>query len=154
MKQWFIKTFQKSKAIRAIIHYPDKRVRTFWAIPKEDLITIDGRTYRCNTEIDYYNIWEGIPTFTYAVDKIEPIRLDNQKASLMTTNEFNVALNNKIVRDIFSSTDKKLDPVTITLIALFVMIGLVGFAIWKFNEQLDIIKKMIENIYNYLGIGG
>lgn len=152
--QWVIRKFKKNKAVRTIVHYPDLRVKTIWCIPKDNLITIDKRTYRCDTKVDYFSLWNGIPTFTYKYDRVEPIRVDDKQDSQMTSDEFNVAINNKVVEEIFRASDKKMDLITIAIfamVAIAIIVAVAGFFLYK---EMQSMKDMLDNLNKFFGIGG
>lgn len=152
--QWFIKTFKKNRAVRAIIHYPDHRVRSFWAIPKENLITIAEKTYRCDTRVDYFNIWNGIPCFTYIVDQVEPVRLDEETPSKMSSDEFNVAINNRVVREVFAAADKKMDLITAVIVGMVAVVIIVGIAGYFIYQEMQTMKTSLDLLKDYFGITG
>ncbi len=148
--QWLIKRFYKNKAIRAIIHYPDHRIRIYWCIPVNGLVTINEKTYSCDANRDYFSLFNRIPTFTYQVDKIEPLRFDDIQPSAYSAAEYNTAINNKIVRDIFSASDKKTDLVTAVIVgmaAIVLILGVVAFFLYK---EIENIKAAMEEMRDIL----
>jgi hypothetical protein len=147
--EWIIKHFLKNKAIRAIIHFPDHRIRLYWILPKDGLITINDKTYSCDANRDYFSLLKGIPTFTYQVDKIEPLRFDDIKASAYSAAEYNTAINNKVIRDIFSANDKKTDLVTaviVGMVAVVLIVGVAGFFLYKEIESIKIAMAELREV--------
>lgn len=148
MKQWAIKKFKKNKVIRAIVHYPNKRSKAFWLIPKGEIVTIEGGSYRCNTEKDYFTLMDGIPTFTYQFNKVEPIRVDDQTPSIMNAQEYNTAINNKVVQDIFNASDKKLDMMMILVVGIVAMAVIMIIGFYFLNDKVQGLYSYIETILN------
>lgn len=154
MSQWTIKHFKKKKAVRCIIYYPEKRVRIYWAIPKDDLVTIKGKVYSCDSTKHYFSLLNGIPTFTYLVNKPEPLLVDDIKNSpIMSSAEFNVAINNRVVKDIFTSADKKLDlvlAVIVGMVAVVLIVGVAGYFLYQkmeaFGVSLDEIRAILRTV--------
>lgn len=147
--QWFIKKFHRNKAVITIMHYPNKRTKVRYAIPEGENVYIDGGVYRCNTEKDYFSLLNGIPCFTYQFNKVEPVRIDGEKPSSMSADEYNTAINSKVVEAIFNATDKKMDLVMAIIIGLVAtaIITLLGFFYMndKLNDIFDFIKQFNES---------
>jgi len=151
--EWLIKHFYKNKAIRAIIHYPDHRIRLYWCIPVNGNVTINNKTYSCDANRDYFSLFNRIPTFTYQVDKIEPLRFDDIKPSAYSASEYNTAINNKIVRDIFSANDnKKMDLVSAVIVGMVAIVLIVGVAMFFLYKEVEALKTMIAEIRETLRV--
>ena len=150
--EWVIKHFCKNKAIRAIIHYPDHRIRLYWCIPINGNVTINNKTYSCDANRDYFSLLNRIPTFTYQVDKIEPLRFDDIEPSAYSAAEYNTAINNKIVRDIFSASDKKTDLVTSVIVGMVAIVLIVGVAAFFMYKEIESIKTVIAEIRETLRV--
>jgi len=125
MKQWFIKHFRKTKAIKVILFTEDKRMQTYWVIPKGDQVSVAGRTF--------------LP-LTMKAETMSPARLKT-------------ALDAKVAEEIFASVDQKMNIKT--LVILFGIINLVGFAligyfglehIGTLQEQIAQLRQLIETI--------
>lgn len=148
--QFLIKHFYKGTAVKAAIHYPDKRVRTFWAIPSDGLITVNGETYSANTNKDFFSLQKGIPLFTYAKGKIEPIRMDNQSPSIYNAEELNTVINNNVVKEIFAATDKKTDIGKILMIGMFVIVAALGIAGYLLYQELQTQELILKELWEIL----
>lgn len=97
MSNFIVKTFYRSKAVKAIITYPDKRVKTFWVVPKGHTITIGNNTFNINKE-DFY-LHKGIPTYFYNTNNTEPVNVITEAQSKITPDDYNVAISSAVARD-------------------------------------------------------
>lgn len=149
--QWMIKKFHKKKAIRVFIYYPDRKIRLYWAIPKSDIVTVNGKAYNCDASRFYFTMHNRIPTFTYLVDRPEPLTIDDLKNSpVMSSEEYNVAVNNRVIKEIFNSADKKMDLVTaviVGMVAVVLVVGIAGFFVYK---EIESLKTSLDEIRTLL----
>lgn len=151
--QFLIKHFYKNIAIRCMIFGTDKRVHLYWAIPKDSVVTINGRSYSCNADKDYCTFYKGIPTFVYNVERMEALNLADIKANPnMNSKDYNTAINNTVAQQIFNAGDKKVDLITACIIGMMAMVLIVAvagyFMYQKFGDlstQLTEIREAIRN---------
>jgi len=129
MKQWFIKHFRKTKAIKVILFTEDKRMQTYWVIPKGDQVTAAGRTFLLNDQD--FTLSNNVPTYLFNFKTTSPMNPLTMKAETMSPARLKTALDAKVAEEIFASVDQKMNIKT--LVILFGIINLVGFCFdWLF----------------------
>lgn len=144
--QFVIRKFHKNEAIITIMFYPDKRAKLRWAIPKGNMVDLDGGTYRCDTEKDDFGLIKGVPTFCYFYNQVEPVAISKTKPSLMTSSEFNVAINNKVVQEIFLASNKKMDIMNMILLGGVALIVVIGIGFYFLFDKMSTMATTIENL--------
>lgn len=140
---WYYKSFKKDQLVHAVVYTGDRRVRNYYRIPKGSEIKIANKTFLTNDR-DFFLDMDSIPTFTYHINRTDPIDPFDTKKSVMTPEYYDIAINNKVASDIFASTKSKMDVAQVTLfIALFALIGIaaVGYLVY---EQSNVINEMRE----------
>jgi hypothetical protein len=151
MKQWFIKHFRKTKAIKVILFTEDKRMQTYWVIPKGDQVSVAGRTFLLNDHD--FTLSNNVPTYLFNFKTTSPMNPLTMKAETMSPARLKTALDAKVAEEIFASVDQKMNIKT--LVILFGIINLVGFAligyfglehIGTLQEQIAQLRQLIETI--------
>jgi hypothetical protein len=141
MNEWAIKTFYKSRAIRATIIYPDKRIRLHWALPVGDTVQIGKMAYKINNE-DVL-IQKGIPSYIFRSDRPEPINPFALAKSVMTAEDFNVAISAKVASEILAVTSGKMDPGLLAIAGgILATLAIIGVGYWLST----ILESMTERI--------
>lgn len=147
-KLQFYKWFAKDQLVHAVVFTGDKRIRNYYRIPQGNNIHINGRTFVMNDK-DFFLDKESIPTFTYHVNRTDPIDPFDTKKSVMSPEYFDTAINNKVATDIFSATKTKMDTAMIALFISFVSligIGIVGYLIYEIIPQINEIRDVLRTI--------
>jgi hypothetical protein len=144
MNEWMIKTFYKDKAVKAVVAYPDKRIKTHWAIPENNTITINGFTYLIKAED--MMLGKGTPTFVYTSDSAEPINLMDLQKSLYTAEDFDTAISAKVAREILQAIDGKANLMMLAVGASVLSIIAVGAVWYTLNETLTHIMTKLDEI--------
>lgn len=147
-----IKVLRRRHHIKAIIVYPDRRVKTFWRKPDGNTVTINERSYTI-TKDDIF-LTANVPTYLYQAEQPEPINPLNANKSLWTSQEFNTAIEAKVAREIFNAVDKKLDAGTIAMIVGGLTIIVVAVIAYMGNETLQTIMSQLREIREVLRIIG
>jgi hypothetical protein len=153
MSNFINKNFRKNQSIKAYIHYKDRRVKLFWLIPNGNMVTVKGDTFIINDK-DFV-LSKGIPTYYYVNGTPEPMNLYKQPMNdLMTSQDFNVALEANVARQIFEASGSKIEGIIPILISVAI-VGLLGYMMYSFGEQLTLIMEMIADIQQKLhDLGG
>lgn len=147
MRQWIIKRFRKKKAVRIYIINEDRRVHHYWAIPIDGNVTIQDMSFKLTK--DDYLLKDNIPTYFFNYKNATPLNLYSNKEVILTAQDFNLAIDTHVARDVFMATMKsKLSGDTLLILGGMV----IGFlAVGYFlNDKLDAINNTLEA----LGIGG
>lgn len=143
MNEWIIKNFHKKDAIRATIVYPDKRIRLHWAIPKGDVVQIGQTAYIINDK-DVL-IQQGIPSYIFRSDRPEPINPFDLQKSVLTANDFNVAISAKVASEILAVTSGKMDPGLLAIAGgVLATIAVVGVGYWLSTILEGITERIAE----------
>ena len=138
--QWIIKHFMKKKALKAVIVYPDKRIKIFWTIPKDNTLTVGDKAYLCDASIHPFYLMKNIPTFTYIHDNITPIDLQNLSTtdSEITSKALKALINNKIIKDMYDEMNAGTVNLSMILsIACVISIVIVGFLLYSRIQDLE-----------------
>jgi hypothetical protein len=147
-----LRLYKRRNMIKAIIVYDDRRVKSYWVKPDNDNITIAERSYKI-TKDDIF-LSKNVPCYIYQANQPEPINPLNNKKSLMTSQEFNTAIEAKVAREIFNAVDKKLDAGTIALLMGGATILAVVVIAYLGNQSITIILEQLKEIRDMLRILG
>ena len=143
LRLWYLKTFKKSEIVRLCVYEKSKHIRNYYVIPQGNTATINKRSYIINDK-DFYLDADSIITYTYREDSVEPVNPFDSKRSVMSQEEFNVAIDNKIIRDLVQSTGGGMDMATISMmIAVVSLLGII-FVGYMVYEQQTLINEMRE----------
>lgn len=147
MRQWIIKRFRKKRAVRIYVITEDRRVHHYWTIPVDGNVKIKGLSFKLTK--DDYLLKDNIPTYFFNDKDAEPLNLYSDKKILLSPQDFNLAIDTHVARDVFSATmKKKISPDTLIILGgMFIGLLAVGYFL---NDKLDAINKTLEA----LGIGG
>jgi len=147
-----IKIYKRRNMIKAIIVYADRRVKSFWVKPDNNTISIDTRSYTV-TKDDIF-LSKNVPCYIYQADQPEPINPLNFSKSLMTSQDFNTAIEAKVAREIFNAVDKKLDAGMISMIMGAATILAVVVIAYLGNQSITMILEQLKEIRDILRIIG
>lgn len=143
LQLFFYKTFKKDELVHAVVYTGDRRVRNYYRIPTGLEIKIKNKTFLINDK-DFFLDMDSIPTFTYHINRTDPIDPFDTKKSVMTPEYYDIAINNKVASDIFASTKSKMDIAQLNLfVTIFVLLGVaaLGYLVY---EQGNMINEMRE----------
>lgn len=127
--QFIIKNFHKNKAVIAIIHYPNHRVREVWALPHpsdKNIIHIGDGEYSIDTTTDYFSLKNGVPCFTYQYKEKKPINVLKDIQEQYTAQEFKQITNNTFIRQVHKAQSGVSD---INWAMLTLLVCIAGFAL-------------------------
>ena len=142
MREWFIKTFFKSKAVRIYIAYPDKRLQEFWAIPKGDQVNIKGvGVFTISLEEGNLSS-KNVPTYIFNTLSTSPLNLQTGEKSVYTPEQFQVAIDSKIEREIFLATKTGALSQDTIYILLALMVGFGGLGYYLSDKINTIIEAL------------
>ena len=143
MRQWFIKTFMKRQAVRIYIATPDKRLKEYWGLPKGDQVSIKGVGTFILTTDEASLSSKNVPTFIFNTVNPEPLDLQKGKKSVYTPEQFQVAIDSNIAKEIFLAT-KSGSISQDTMIILGVMVlGFAGLG-YYITDQLNAINEILQ----------
>jgi hypothetical protein len=145
--------FHKKTAVKVILFSKDKRVRTTYVNPLNNTLTAFKKTYTLN-DSDWF-ISEGFPTYVFNDLDSEPQNPLNPKVrSLMSADDFNVAISSKVARDIFEASKGGMDSGSLGLVlSIFTLIGVavVGYLTFDNFAQLSQSITEIREILSLIG---
>lgn len=154
MGQWFIKKFQKKSAVKCLVLYPEKRLKTFWAIPHDGIVKVADKAFVVN-ETDFF-LSNGIPTYIYDINNVEPknpYEKDNL-GKVMSPTSFDTAISARVAREIFEASAGAMDKATIGLIltGMAIMIsGVLGYMILSNIAELSVLVTEIREVLRSIG---
>ena len=163
MSQWFIKNFRKNSIVKCLLLLPDRRIKTFYAIPKNKVIQYGGMAFIVN-EKDFF-MSKNTPTYIYDINNVEPKEKDNKiepsemydKKTLnnvMSPVDFDTAISARVAKEIFEVTSNKMDKNTINIMLTIGAIGIIAVVGYMLSKKMDTILEAIENIKNLLELIG
>jgi hypothetical protein len=145
--------FNKKTAVKVIIFSKDKRVRITYVNPQNSTLTAFKKTYTLNDN-DWF-ISEGFPTYIFNDVDSEPQNPLNPKIrSLMSADDFNVAISSKVARDIFEASKGGMDSGSLGLILnIITLIGVAVIGYLTF-DNFAILSERITEIREILSLIG
>jgi hypothetical protein len=145
--------FNKKTAVKVIIFSKDKRVRITYVNPQNSTLTAFKKTYTLNDN-DWF-ISEGFPTYVFNDLDSEPQNPLNPKVrSLMSADDFNVAISSKVARDIFEASKGGMDSGSLGLILnIITLIGVAVIGYLTF-DNFSILSERITEIREILSLIG
>lgn len=137
--------------VRLIISYQDGKTKIFKVKPStNNTVSISDRTFNINEKT--YTIMKNMPTYFFNSENTEPIDVYSAKATPFSPSQYKVAIDNKIVEEIFKSSKKHngFNKETITMVVLIGIAGVLGLAGFLLKEQIDIILQKLDIIITAL----
>jgi hypothetical protein len=145
--------FHKKTAVKVIVFTKDKRVRVDYVKPLNNTLTAFKKTYTLN-DSDWF-LSDGFPTYVFNDLDSEPQNPLNPKVrSLMSADDFNVAISSKVARDIFEASNKGMDGGTLGLvlnILTLVGVAVVGYLTF---DNFTVLSERITEIREILSLIG
>ena len=156
MNEWVIRKFYKAKAVRMIIVYDDKRVRTHWAIPDGNNVNIKIGDLSMSFIINDHDFFlmKGVPTYFFNVRNAEPFNPLEQKKTYLTPSAYNTAISAKVATEIFNATNAKMDVGLMSIIMGVVCILAIGIVGYLGYTQIQIILEKLAEIRETLRLIG
>jgi hypothetical protein len=145
--------FNKKTAVKVIIFSKDKRVKITYVNPQNSTLTAFKKTYTLNDN-DWF-ISEGFPTYIFNDVDSEPQNPLNPKIrSLMSADDFNVAISSKVARDIFEASKGGMDGGSLGLILnIITLIGVAVIGYLTF-DNFTVLSERITEIREILQLIG
>jgi hypothetical protein len=145
--------FNKKTAVKVIIFSKDKRVRITYVNPSNNTLTAFKKTYTLNDN-DWF-ISEGFPTYIFNDIDSEPQNPLNPKVrSLMSADDFNVAISSKVARDIFEASKGGMDGGTLGLVLnILTLLGVAVIGYLTF-DNFAVLSERITEIREILALIG
>jgi hypothetical protein len=136
--------FNKKTAVKVIIFSKDKRVRITYVNPQNSTLTAFKKTYTLNDN-DWF-ISEGFPTYIFNDLDSEPQNPLNPKIrSLMSADDFNVAISSKVARDIFEASKGGMDSGSLGLILnIITLLGVAVIGYLTFDNFATLSQSITE----------
>lgn len=151
MGDWFIKTFRKHHAVKAYIAYPDGRLKLHWVIPDGDTIQIKEMKFQLRKENRLLSS-KGIPTYAFNTNSTEPINMLGEKVTPLSPEEYLVATESHVAREIIESAQKKIDFGMINFVFSLIILVAVGAGIYLVKDSLDLIIQKLDLLLSELGL--
>ncbi len=149
MKNWFRKTFQKSKVICVYIFDDTGRFKEYVVYPDKtnNIINIDEASYVFSVnDVVYVN---GYASIFYKKNDPKPMNFkQNGEIPKITAQEFNTVLNNSIVRDLMKAGKEDKKEKLLFYGVVVCVIGILLLAYFT-NDLLETIKTqqtILENM--------
>jgi hypothetical protein len=144
MSNFINKYFNKSKAVKVFVNYPDRRMRIHYVVPKGNTVRVGKESFTINDK-DFV-LSKGFPTYTYVSGTPEPMNLYNQPMNkLMTSADFDVALNANVARQIFEAQGKGLSEMIPVIIGIATL-AFVGFIWYTMDTQMSQMRELITQL--------
>jgi hypothetical protein len=147
-----IRKFYKAKAIRLILVYPDKRVRTHWAIPNGHNVSVLSYSFIIN-EHDFF-LMKGVPTYFFNINNAEPFNPLEPKKTFLTPSAYNTALNAQVATEIFKASENKFDVGLMSILMGVATIIVFGVVAYLGYGQIQIILEKLAEIRETLRLIG
>lgn len=148
---FFIKRELDKKKVRVIIASSDRRLTTYKVKPVDKTVSVEGKTYNIN-DTDFMMI-KNMPTYIFNDENTQPIDLFTGIQSPYSPHQYQTAIENKLVEEIFKSSKKGKSNdspiIMILLIAVIGAVGLIGYLGYDFIETILIkLDSIIEALKN------
>jgi hypothetical protein len=145
--------FHKKTAVKVILFSKDKRVRVSYVNPSNNTLTAFKKTYTLNDN-DWF-ISDGFPTYVFNDLDSEPQNPLNPKVrSLMSADDFNVAISSKVARDIFEASKGGMDSGSLGLILnIITLLGVIVIGYLTF-DNFGVLSERITEIREILQLIG
>lgn len=152
LHEWYLKTFEKSKVIHAMVFTADRRVRNYFVIPQinNNVVEISCKqgTYFINDK-DFHLDAQGFPTYIFTQTNRIPVDMTALKLypDSATPDMYQTAINGHTAKDIIKSTDdKKMDAGMIAMVlGLVTLVGVIGIG-YLVMQQAELIEEMRETL--------
>lgn len=149
LRTWLI----RKKVVKAVIYQSDKRIKTYYQIPKDNTITINKKTFIINDD-DFYLDKDNIPTYLYQHNSTEPINPHDLKKSVLTPDYYNTAINSHVARDIFEATKGGMDLATLSLVVSVITLAVSGIGLYMVYKNLGEISQQVNKINEMIKLIG
>lgn len=153
---FLIKQSEKNK-VKALVFYPDRKMKVYKVNPLNKTITFENKTYNINDK-DFI-ISKGMITYIFNYENTEPLNPYTGQVTEYNPEDYNSAMNSKIIEEIVASSSKqnKFEMSTLNLLIALATIGAVGIIGYLGYNMLTGIQEKINLIIEALksiGIGG
>lgn len=141
MRQWVIKRFKKSKAVRIFLLTKGKRLTHYWVVPKGlGEITIGKYTFKLTP--DDFVLLDNVPTYFYNEENASPVSFELGKVVELSPDEFNMSIEAHVARDIFSSAQGGLLSTEGIIIIVAVLVSAIGVGFYIQSQLAIILEKL------------
>lgn len=148
MKEFFIKTFFKHRAVIVKMVDESGHIRTHWAIPEKDntvkLIGVQ-KAIVITKESMLLSTRHNVPTFLVNYQNCEPINVRDINKGQYGADEFRLILDNDMAEKVFKATHNKKLSDEGKIIILVIIVSVMALGYWL-NIQLMDIKDAIPEI--------
>lgn len=150
MRQFFIKTFHKRKAVKVVLFSIDKKYQTFYVIPSNDgNVTIDKKTFIINHSPVYDS--KGFPTYFFKYNNTKPLNVNPEIASVTPSetspDQYTTGIENNITQQLFSATDS-VDKMSILVIIVAITFIVSAAGMYMLFNEISALKELLEPVNN------
>ena len=143
---WFIKTFQKHKAIIVRIATQDHLEKSYWVIPKGKTVNIKGiGTFELNEKDFFYNS-NRVPIYYFNDNFIQPIDMVKGTPSEYTPQHYQTAIDARMAEQIFSATGSRMNLGLLGLVLSFLTLIGLGLVYYMLQDQINQILDILRLI--------
>lgn len=146
MRNWFLKTFFRSKIARVLVYDDTRRLHDSYEFVK-DRETINlhklGLTFKINHEAVLFSTKDNIPTFVVNINNAECIDLAIFPKSTMSMDEFYLAINEAQAEPIIKHTRKRSALADVNLINLVFIICAMFLLGYYVNSRITELENKI-----------
>ena len=153
MSQFIIKNFMKKKSVKCIFMKNDRKVITKYLVVKDDFVSFEGHTYIIDPELFMLgkNNW---PTFYFHLEDAKPINMLGFELSDIDSGKLDARIDSHVLRDLFGSFQKKIDPSTMTMLFGFITLAGIGALGYYLTDKYHEMMLLLEEIRQVLRIVG
>ena len=149
------KTFRRGKSVKIIYVGVDKRVRIYYLVPKQKVVRVNKESFNLNDKDLFLS--KGMPTYIFTHKHAEPINILDVPTTFMSPDDYDVAINAHVARDIYAATSASINLATVSMILSgLTLVGLIVIAVMGQDLLAEISTKLqtFNDLLANLGIGG
>lgn len=145
LKQFYIKNFQRSKAVIVMLVHEDQRLSKHWCIKYSDntvKITDTPHAIVIDKNARYLSTKNNIPTYLVHHSNCECILVENQKEVFYTATELNLILEADEAKKVMNATSQGTISSEAMIILVVIVLGFLGM-FYFFNTKLESIDEKV-----------
>ena len=153
MNKLVAKLFYRKKYIKIKVVYNDKKMRTFYEVPIDNLVVLKSEEKAFTIDSETMVLEDGRPTYYYNVNNANAFNLHGVEDDLVIYNPAKtyLGLNTTVLRKLFklfSQDDnlsiKSLIPVILTFIGLGILYYVLNGTLTDIYNKIDELQRLIE----------
>jgi len=143
------KTFHRNEYVKIKVAFGDKRVKTYYGVPKGNILTVSGKSFTIDQQFAVFE--NRVPTYYFNFESTNPLDFYNFIKSDFSPENVAGALRTKIFQDFFEQVDGKgmdlkLVLSFIILVGILAIIGLLLFQIQGLTDRISELETLIKLI--------